>query len=125
MRKEGFDEAKARLRRLSSHAAETLDRANRENGEELVATAKVLIPARSGASRSMISGLALAPRRYLVTFAPLSRILEGGTEERTTKAGESRGRGPARPHVNPALRATLKRRRARFLRALREAIRHG
>ena len=123
MRKEGFDGAKSKLRNLSARARENLVRANRENGEEVIALAKVLVPSKSGTTRRLITGTQFPDGSYLMDFAPLGRILEGGTEQRVTKEGESRGRGPKRPFVNPAMRATARKRRARYRKALKDAIR--
>lgn len=119
----GADKVSAMLNKLPATAKKRLIAANKANGEELAAVARVLVPVgATGRARAAIKGRAVGDG-YEVDFGPLSRILEGGTGERTQKTtGKSTGKMPKRPFVNPALKATDKKRRSRNRKAIRDAI---
>lgn len=118
----GADKVSRMLNKLPATAKQRLTAANKANGEELAAVARVLVPVgATGRAKAAIKGRAVADG-YEVDFGPLSRILEGGTQERFHKTGKSVGKGPKRPFVNPALKATDKKRRARNRKAIRDAI---
>lgn len=123
MQKSGFDSARRKLLAISRISAGA-EQVNRQNGEEIIALAKVLIPSESGASRLAIRGVS-TDSGYLMDFGPLSKILEGGTEERFDKRGKSSGRGPAMPFVRPALKATKSSRRKRIRDLIKAAIADG
>lgn len=120
MKKSGFDRVRARLNGLGEKVNWTFAEAHRESGEEIVALAKVLVPeGGTGDARRLIKGQPWEGTSYMIDFGPLSKILDGGTEERSANAGESRGRGRARPFDNPAIQATKKKRQARYRRAVK------
>lgn len=97
--------------------------ANRDNAHAIVDVAKVLVPVKSGATRAAIKNVPAPDGGQIIDFGPLSKILEGGTENRTTSLGANRGKGPARPFVNPAMQGTKKKRTARNRKAVRDALR--
>ncbi|WP_226782751.1 hypothetical protein [Oceaniglobus trochenteri] len=106
--------------------ARHLGAANRDNGELVLQVARVLVPVgATGKTKAAIKGRREGEHGYLMDFGPLSSILEGGTKERVNKAGKSSGKGPKRPFVNPALKATDRKRRARANKALRDAIKEA
>ena len=100
------------LERLPKAARKHLDDANRNNGEEVLALARVLIPGAedgaSGASRLAIKGSEQEDGGYLMDFGPKAKVIEGN-------------RAP-RPFVNPALEVTRKSRARRNRAALKKAI---
>lgn len=90
--------------------------ANKKSGDELIRTAKVLIPTGGdvhgdGAERNKIIGTANADGSYLCDFGPKAKVIEGN-------------RGP-RPFVNPALAVTRKRHGARAKRAVNKAVKEA
>jgi hypothetical protein len=123
MQKSGFDKARKKLLAIS-HLSQKAASVNRENGEEILALARVLIPSASGASRLAIKGIQNG-NGYLMDFGPLSKILEGGTVERFNKSGRSSGKGPALPFANPALKATKASRKKRIKALIKEALANG
>jgi len=114
------------LNKLPATTRKHLIKANRENGEQIAQIARVLVPTgATGRSRAAIKGNAQGDG-YLIDFGPLSKILEGGTGERTqASTGKSTGKMPKRPFVNPALKATAKKRRSRNRKAVRDAVREA
>lgn len=95
--------------RVQREAADAI----RKSGEELIRTAKVLIPVGGdvhgdGHEREKIVGTANGDGSYLCDFGPKSKVIEGN-------------RGP-RPFVNPALAVTRKRHTARAKRAVNKAV---
>lgn len=108
MKKEGFDRVHRILNNLADDVELSLDEANRENGEDVIALAKVLIPEKSGASRMAIRGYTMPDGGYLMDFGPKAKVIEG------EKA--------PRPFVNPALKATRDRRKKRNRKAIKDAI---
>ncbi|WP_238394049.1 hypothetical protein [Rhodovulum sulfidophilum] len=122
-RTSGFRATAVMLRTLPKSVERKIEAANAENAEDLMRTAKVLIPEKTGKARRLIKAMPQGDGGVLVDFGPLSKILEGGTEERHHKDGKSTGKGPARPFVNPALQVTEKRRKNRARKAVRDAIR--
>ena len=117
----GFKKFRKRIRRAVPIAKAKFERVNAENAEEVATVARVLIPEKSGQARSLIRTYPWPTGGHAVDFGPLAKILEGGTEERFTKTGARRGRGPKKPFVNPALGATKSRRAARNRKAVRAA----
>lgn len=103
----GFGKTIRGLKALSPEIHEHLTEANRENGRILERVAKVFVPVRSGRSKAEINSRDLDQDTVLVDFGPKAKVIEGR-------------KGP-RPFVNPALRATRKKRRANAQRAIREA----
>ncbi|SHF67487.1 hypothetical protein SAMN05444339_11035 [Loktanella atrilutea] len=100
--------------------------ANEQNADDVAALARVLVPSgATGRAKAAIKSYSLGEEGAVIDFGPLSRILEGGTVPRYTKAGYYRGIGPALPFVNPALNATKAKRRARIRKIVREVLRNG
>lgn len=123
--KQGFRRAERMLKQLPATTRKHLTQANEDNGQFVLQVARVLVPeGETGRAKAAIRGSKQGDG-FLMDFGPLSSILEGGTGERTTKTGASRGRMPKRPFVNPALKATAKKRRRRSNKALRDAIREA
>ena len=121
--KQGFRRVERLLNDLPAETRKELAKANEDNGRAVLAVARVLVPVgRTGRSKAAIRGEKQG-NGFLMDFGPLSSILEGGTKERFTKTGARRGKGPKRPFVNPAMRATLRKRRRRLQKALRDAVR--
>ena len=118
----GMAKVRRMLVKLTPEITEEFESANRDNAELIVDLAKVLIPSRSGVSRSLIRNVPAQDGGQIIDFGPLSKILEGGTVERVTQEGESRGVGPARPFVNPALSGTKAKRNSRNRKAVKVAI---
>lgn len=110
------------LKQIAPEAVRQFEMANKENADLIVATAKALIPEDSGTSRRLIKTVPEEGTSQLIDFGPISRILEGGTQQRTTKAGKNAGKGPARPFKNPAMNGTQNKRNARNRKALKAAI---
>lgn len=109
MKKRGFDRVKRMLRKAGPAVQMTFDHANEENGKDIVALAKVLIPADTQVSRSLINQSALPDGGVLVDFGPKAKVIEGG---------------PApRPFKGPTMRATSKSRKARNRKAIRDGLR--
>lgn len=119
----GSKRARRALVKITPAIEAEFERANRENAELIVDVAKALIPSRSGESRSKIRNQSGQDTSQIIDFGPLSKILEGGTDERTTKTGASRGKGPARPFVGPAMKGTQTKRDARNRRAVKQGLR--
>ena len=118
--------ARARLRGLVSEVRARMVAVNDRNAEEVAALARTLVPmGATGRARAAIKSYSQGEEGAIIDFGPLSRILEGGTVPRFTKAGLYRGVGPALPFVNPALDATKQQRMARIRKVVREAIRNG
>lgn len=111
MKKTGFDRVKRILNKLPDEVELTMREANRENGEDVLALARVLIPEKTGASRLAIRGAEVPEGGYLMDFGPKSKVIEGE-------------RGP-RPFVNPALKATRARRKKRSRKALKDAVKRA
>lgn len=105
----GMPQALSMLRNLGPATAKALNDANRENAAEIVRTAKLLVPSRSGATRAAIVAIQDRPDRILIDFGPKAKVIEGE-------------RGP-RPFVNPALKFTAAARRKRSLAAVQKARR--
>ena len=120
IKKSGFKETKRMLHRAVPIAERKFETINRQNAEDVADVARALIPKRTGVAGALIRLLDQA-RGTLIDFGPLSRILEGGTQDRQTKAGKNRGKGPRRPFVNPALAATRRIRNARNRKGVRDA----
>lgn len=119
----GFKKAQRMLERLPEATRRHLTEANEDNASLVVRTAKVLVPVgKTARSRAAIKSTPEGDAGQMIDFGPLSAILEGGTEERFHKSGKSTGRGPARPFVGPTMRATLKQRRKRANKAVKDAI---
>lgn len=99
------------LNNLSKKAEAHLNKANRENGEEIARLARILIPGAedgaTGQSRLAIKGKEVA-EGYLINFGPKAKVIEGNNAPR--------------PFVNPALKVTRKSRRRRNNKALKKAI---
>ena len=55
----------------------------------------------------------------------MARILEGDTEQRTTKDGKNRGMRKGTPFANPAIRGTYKKRMARYRKAVKGLLSDG
>lgn len=103
----GADRVRAKLARLKAKAPKNVAEANRKSGEELIRIARILHPG-DGENRAAIEGTANADGSYLCNFGPKAKVTEG--------------RRAPRPHVNPALKVTRKKHRARHKRAVRRAI---
>ncbi|MEH7827109.1 hypothetical protein [Gemmobacter denitrificans] len=109
----GGKELARKLSQLPDRIKMNVDRANRQSGDELVRTAKVLIPVGDdvhgdGHERDKINATQNADGSVLVDFGPKSKVIEGE-------------RGP-RPFVNPALAVTRKRHGARAKRAVNKSV---
>lgn len=108
MKKSGFNANRAMLARLPDAVQAKFDDANRDNAELIVDVAQTLIPERSGASRLAIRNTEVGDGAQLIDFGPKAKVIEGN-------------KGP-RPFVNPALKLTVKKRRARNRKAVRDAV---
>jgi len=108
VKKTGFDATRSMLDRITPQIVEQFAKANRENAEEIVDLAKVLIPERSGENRSAIRNTAMEGGAQLVDFGPKAKVIEGES-------------GPT-PFKNRSMKATKKRRSARNRKAIRDAI---
>lgn len=109
----GADRVMRKLSQLPDRIKKNVDRAVKTSGDELVRTAKVLIPVGKdvhgdGAERDKIHATQNADGSVLVDFGPKSKVIEGN-------------RGP-RPFVNPALAVTRKRHKSRASRAVSKAV---
>lgn len=127
---QGFKKAQRLLEKLPETTRRHLSQANEDNAKLIERTAKVLVP--TGETLRAKAAIKRTPQSdggQLLDFGPLSAILEGGTEERQHKtgirAGKSTGKGPKRPFVNPAMKATAKQRRARANKAVRDAAKEA
>lgn len=112
----GADKVMRKLSKLERRVKDRVDEANRKSGEELVRTAKVLIPVggdvhKDGHERNKITGTRNADGSYLVDFGPKSKVIEGD-------------RGP-RAFVNPALKVLRKKHNARSRRAVNKAVKES
>lgn len=105
----GTDRVKRMLQRLPAECDRHFEQSNRDNAEDLVGVARVLIPNVSGVSRAAINNFDAPEGGQIVDFGVKAKVIEGN-------------RGP-RPFVNPALAATKKPRKARNRKALKDAIR--
>lgn len=109
----GADRVMRKLAQLPDRIKAKVDLAMKQSGDELVRTAKVLIPVGGdvhgdGHEREKIVGTQNADGSYLAGFGPKSKVIEGN-------------RGP-RPFVNPALSVTRKKHAARAKRAVNRAV---
>lgn len=118
----GMGRARRALLKITPAIEQEFEKANRDNAELIVSTSKALISTRSGVSRALIKNVADGEGQ-IIDFGPLSKILEGGTEQRFTKSGANRGAGPARPFVNPAMSATKRKRNTRNRKAVKDGLR--
>lgn len=103
----------AKFKRLEALVRNRMARANKMTGDDLVRTAKVLIPVGGdvhgdGSERDKITGTPNEDGSYLVDFGPKSKVIEGE-------------RGP-RPFVNPALAVTRKKFKSRARSAINRAV---
>ena len=106
---------------ITRHVSE----ANQDNAQEIVRVARVLVPAgKTARAKAAIKAIPQGDGQ-LIDFGPLSKILEGGTEERQHKDGHRTGKGPKIPFVSPAMKATYKKRRARTRKAIRDAVKEA
>lgn len=117
----GADVVMRKLKLVAEKASEAARLANKKTGEEIVATAKVLIPVSTGLARSKIDGTERGDG-YFIDFGPLSSILEGGRKAGTSPKGHRYPAMSPRRFVNPTLSALDKRRKARAKRAVKKAI---
>ena len=124
MKIKGADELSRRLARYSHIALLRLEPALKANAEDLARTAKVLIPKKTGKAAGLIKASKVVDG-HQVDFGPLSRVLEGGRKAGVAKSGRKYGAMPALPFVNPALKATEKRCKARVRRAARRAMKEA
>lgn len=102
-----------RLSQLPARVKQRVDEMTKRSADELVRTAKVLIPVGGdvhgdGHERDKIKATQNADGSVLVDFGPKSKVIEGE-------------RGP-RPFVNPALSVTRKKHKARAKRAINRAV---
>lgn len=104
----GADKVMRKLSRLDRKVKAEVDLANQKSGEELIAISKVLIPKRTGESVKNIKGKRLEDGSYLCDFGEGAKVIEGDL-------------GP-RPFVNPALKVSRKRFKARAKRAVNKAV---
>lgn len=128
--KQGFRKAQRLLEKLPDTTRRHLTEANEDNAKLIERTAKVLVPSgETGRAKAAIKRVPQPGGGQLLDFGPLSAILEGGTQERFHKtgkrAGKSTGEGPARPFVNPSMKATAKQRRQRSNKAVRDAAKEA
>lgn len=109
----GADRIAKRLADLPARIKRNVDRMTKQSADELVRTAKVLIPMGGdvhgdGIERDKITATQNSDGSVLVDFGPKSKVIEGG---------------PApRPFVNPALSVLRKKHRARASRAVNKAV---
>lgn len=109
----GADRVMRKLSQLPDRIKAKVDQAVKQSGDELVRTAKVLIPVGGdihgdGHERDKITATQNPDGSVLVDFGPKSKVIEGE-------------QGP-RPFVNPALAVTRKRHGARAKRAVNRAV---
>lgn len=105
-----------KLSQLDQLVLNRMARINKLSGDELIRTARVLIPTGGdvhgdGAERDKIIGTHNSDGSYLADFGPKSKVIEGD-------------RGP-RPFVNPALAVTRKKHAARARAAVNKAVKDG
>lgn len=103
------DRVAKKLSQLPSRIKAKVDRAVAQSGEELIRTAKVLIPVGDdehgdGRERDKIRGQQNADGSYLCDFGLKSKVIEGGPHPR--------------PFVNQALTVTRRKYKARAKRAV-------
>ena len=103
----GADRVRARMAQVKPVMQRKVAEATRLGGEELIRVAKVLHPG-DGVNKAAIRGTAQADGSYLADFGPKAKVTEGRS-------------GP-RPFVNPAIKATERKRKNRPRRAVRAAI---
>lgn len=103
----GADRVARKLSALPDRIKKKVDQATKKSGDELIATAKVLIPVKSGKSRADIKGTQNSDGSYLADFGAKSKVIEGENSPR--------------PFVNPALSVTRKRHKNRAKRAVNKA----
>lgn len=121
----GFRRVRGLLERLPETTKRQLAEANSDNAALIVRTAKVLVPVgKSGRAKAAIKSKKEGDGQ-LIDFGPLSSVLEGGTQDRYKKTGAYSGKSPKRPFVNPAMKATRKKRTLRAQKAVRAAIREA
>jgi hypothetical protein len=102
-----------KLTQLPARIKAKIDQEIQKSADELVRTAKVLIPVGGdehgdGHERDKIVSIPQAEGAVLVDFGPKSKVIEGGNAPR--------------PFVNPALAVTRKRHAARAKRAVSRAV---
>lgn len=125
VRKVGFKRVERLLNELPETTTKHLKQAQEDNAQEVTRIARVLVPVgETGRSKAAIKATAVG-NGQLMDFGPLSSILEGGTRDRFHKSGKGVGAGPARPFVNPAMKATAKKRTDRIRKALRDAVKEA
>jgi hypothetical protein len=105
----GADRVARALARLEKLAPKYAAEAQEKNGADLVRLMTVLHPG-DGANKAAIKGH-VRPDGFLVDAGPKAKVTEG--------------RRAPRPFVNPALKASMKRRRARIRRAAKRAVREA
>lgn len=110
---------------VSEKAKARIARANAASGQEWERLARVLIPVRTGRSRNSIDGFAQSDGAYLIRFAPLSRILEGGRKAGVSKKGHAYPSMRAFAHVTPAGKIVKPKHRRRVQAAVRAAIKEA
>lgn len=120
----GADELARKLAKLARIAGPRMDRALAANARDVEQAAKVLIPRASGAAAAAIHSKQVMDG-HEIDFGPLSKVLEGGRKAGVAKSGKKYGASRAQPFVNPALSATLKRRKARVRRAASAAVKEA
>ena len=126
VRKVGFKRVERLLNEIPKSMQKHLAQANEDNANAVVSVAKVLVPVgKTARSKAAIKTTPQGAGGQLMDFGPLSSILEGGTVERYHKSGKSVGKGPERPFVNPAMKATQKQRAAQYRKAARDAIKEA
>ncbi len=106
----GADRVRRKLARLKTLVPKHMARANQLSGEELIRIARVLHPG-DGATRAEIVGRQSADGSYTCDFGSKAKVTEGK-------------RGP-RPFVNPALKATEKKRKRRRSAAVGKAVKEA
>ena len=105
----GADRVARKLAQLPDRIKRKVDAAVKQSADELVRTAKVLIPVaddvhKDGRERDKIRATQNGDGSVLVDFGPKSKVIEA-----------------KRPFVNPALAVTRKRYKARASRAVKSA----
>lgn len=108
----GANRVARKLAQLPERIKDKVDAMTKLSGDELVRTAKVLIPTGGdvhgdGSERDKIEATQRDDGSVMVDFGPKSKVIEGSS-------------GP-RPFVNPALSVTRKRHKARAKRAVKKA----
>ena len=109
----GADKVARKLADLPARIKQNVDRMTKQSADELVRTAKVLIPMGGDVhgdwvEREKITATQNADGSVMVDFGPKSKVIEGNS-------------GP-RPFVNPALSVTRKKHKARAKRAINKAV---